>query len=210
MDNNNLFHESAIKHVTGKSIYVNDIDAGNFMLFGKVVYSSFSHAIIKSIDIKKALELEGVHSILTYKDVPGANQMGPVYHDEPCLAENKVNFIGQAIALIAAESIEIARKAEKLINIEFEPLHSVVTLEEAIENNQLLLEPRIINRGNFEEAFKKSDHTIKGCLKTGAQEHWYLETQSSLCVPVEEDYYIYSSTQHPSETQAIVAEILGI
>jgi len=207
---NNLYHESAVKHVTGKSIYVNDIDVGKLMLYGKVVYSPHSHAIIKSIDFQKALEIDGVHAILTYKEIPGDNQMGPVFHDEHCLAENKVTFIGQAVALIAAESIEIARSAEKLIDIIYEPLHPIVTLEEAIEKNQLLSEPRIIERGCADDSLRSSEHIIKGTLKTGAQEHWYLETQSSLCLPIEDDYFIYSSTQHPSETQAIVAEVLGI
>lgn len=210
MDENNLYHESAIKHVRGKSIYVNDIDAGKLMLCGKVFYSPFSHAEIKSINIEKALNVEGVHAILTYKDIPGINQLGPVYHDEPCLAENEVTFMGQAIALIAAESMEIALKAEKLIEVIFNQKHAVITLEEAIERNQLLAEPRIISRGDVESALNNSLHTIEGTLKTGAQEHWYLETQSSLCIPIEDDYYIYSSTQHPSETQAIVAEVLGL
>jgi xanthine dehydrogenase molybdopterin binding subunit len=210
MDENNLYHESAIKHVRGKSIYVNDIDAGKLMLCGKVFYSPFSHAEIKSINVEKALNVKGVHAILTYKDIPGINQLGPVYHDEPCLAENEVTFMGQAIALIAAESIEIALKAEKLIEVVFNQKHTVITIEEAIEKNQLLAEPRIICRGDVESALNNSLHTIEGTLKTGAQEHWYLETQSSLCIPVEDDYYIYSSTQHPSETQAIVAEVLGL
>jgi len=210
MDENNLYHESAIKHVRGKSIYVNDIDAGKLMLCGKVFYSPFSHAEIKSINIEKALKVKGVHAILTYKDIPGINQLGPVYHDELCLAENEVTFMGQAIALIAAESIEIALKAEKLIEVVFNQKHPVITIEEAIEKNQLLAEPRIISRGDVESALNNSLHTIEGTLKTGAQEHWYLETQSSLCIPVEDDYYIYSSTQHPSETQAIVAEVLGL
>ena len=122
----NLKHDSAVKHVTGQSVYVNDI-AVNRQLFGRVVYSSVAHARISLIDIKEALKLDGIAAILTYKDIPGENQMGPVIHDEPCLAEDEVTFIGQAIVLIAAETEEAALNAEKLIRIEFEELEAILT-----------------------------------------------------------------------------------
>ncbi|NVN94937.1 MAG: xanthine dehydrogenase molybdopterin binding subunit [Bacteroidetes bacterium] len=208
---NQIYHDSAIKHVSGKSVYINDMNAPSDMLHGKVVYSPYAHAKILSFNLEKALQVKGVHGILSYKDIPGANQMGPVFHDEPCLAENIVNFIGQAVFLIAAESKEIAAKAEKLIEIEYEPLIPITTIEEAIANNQLLSVPRIINRGNANDAMQKAKHVLKGILKTGAQEHWYLETQTSLCIPDEmNEMMVYSSTQNPNETQAIVAEVLGI
>ncbi len=208
---NQIYHDSAIKHVSGKSVYINDMNAPSGMLHGKVVYSPYAHAQILSFNLEKARQLKGVHAILSYKDIPGANQMGPVFHDEPCLAENTVNFIGQAVFIIAAESKEIAAKAEKLIEIEYKPLTPITTIEEAIANNQLLSVPRIINRGNADEAMQKAKHVLKGTLKTGAQEHWYLETQTSLCIPDElNEMMVYSSTQNPNETQAIVAEVLGI
>ncbi len=210
-EENIVYHDSAIKHVTGKSIYINDMDESSCMLHGKVVYSPHAHAQILSVNIDKALQIKGVHAILNYKDIPGANQMGPVVHDEPCLAENIVTFIGQAILLIAAESKEIAVEAEKLIEIEYKPLTSVTTLEEAIANNMFLSVPRIIQRGNADEAMKQAQHVLKGTLKTGAQEHWYLETQCSMCIPDEmNEMMVFSSTQNPNETQAIVAKILGI
>jgi xanthine dehydrogenase molybdopterin binding subunit len=206
-----LPHDSAIKHVTGESVYVNDINIGNQMLYGHLVYSKHAHAKIKLINIKKALELDGVESIFSCKDIPGENQMGPVFHDEICLAEKEVNFIGQVILLIAAESKEIARQAEKLVEIEYDPLSAILDLETAIQKNNRLHPPRKIECGNIDTGFKKSDHFIEGTLKTGGQEHWYLETQSCLAVPGEgKEMKIYSSTQHPSETQAIVAEVLGI
>ena len=208
---NQIYHDSAIKHVIGKSVYINDMDAGNQMLYGKVVYSPYAHARILSFDLEKALKIKGIHKILSFKDIPGRNQMGPVFHDEPCLAEGKVNFIGQAIFLIAAETIEIAQKAEKLIEVEYEILKPILCIEKAILYNQLLATPRIIRRGNADEAMQKAKHRLSGVLKSGAQEHWYLETQTCLCVPGEmNEFMVYASTQHPSETQAIVAEVLGI
>lgn len=206
-----LPHDSAIKHVTGESVYVNDINIGDQMLYGHLVYSKYAHANIKSINTKKALELDGVKAIVSYKDVPGANQMGPVFHDEICLAEKEVCFIGQVILLIAAESKEIARQAEKLIEINYESLDAIIDLETAIQKDNRLHPPRKIECGNIDTGFNTSDHFIEGILITGGQEHWYLETQSCLAVPGEgKEIKTYSSTQHPSETQAIVAEVLGI
>lgn len=204
-------HTSAFQHVTGKSVYVNDMDFGQNMLQGLVVYSKFAHARIKRINLEKARALEGVQAIITTKDIPGENQMGPIVHDEPCLAQDEVNFAGQAIALIAAENEDIARKAEKLIDISFEPAEPVLDIETAIKNGDALTPVRKIETGEVEGVLNKSTHIISGELKTGAQEHWYLETQSCICVPVEsETFTVYSSTQHPSETQAIVAEVLNL
>jgi xanthine dehydrogenase molybdopterin binding subunit len=203
-------HDSAIKHVTGQSVYVNDIEA-NRQLVGRVVYSSEAHARISLIDTKAALKLNGVVAILTYRDIPGENQLGPVINDEPCLADDEVTFIGQAIALIAAETEEAAIKAEKLIRIEFEELETILDLYDAIEADSLIAPPRIIECGNVDETIESAPHVISGELETGAQEHWYLETQSALAIPGEgKEMLIHASSQNPAETQAIVAEVLGI
>jgi xanthine dehydrogenase large subunit len=206
-----MIYESAIKQVTGEALFVNDIDINNELLIGHIVYSKYAHAKILSYNIDKAKSLPGVYAVLSYKDIPGENQMGPVIKDEICLAEKEVTFIGQAIILIAAKSKDIALEAEKLIEIKYEPLDALLDLETAIEKNNLIAPPRKIERGEVDNALKKSKHKISGVLKTGAQEHWYLETQSCLCVPGEDKQIkAYSSTQHPSETQTIIAEVLGI
>jgi len=206
----NLKHDSAVKHVTGQSLYINDITA-NQQLVGRVVYSPVAHARISLLDIKAALKLDGIATILTWKDIPGENQMGPVIHDEPCLAEDEVTFIGQAIVLIAAETEEVAISAEKLIRIEFEELESILTLQDAIKNDTLIAPIRTIQCGNVENVFKSAPHVISGELETGAQEHWYLETQSALAIPGEgSEMLIHASSQNPAETQTIVADVLGI
>lgn len=207
----NIPHDSASKHVTGQSVYIDDMPVNSRLLTGRVVYSRHAHAKIKSPDLTKAKQLPGVHAVLCYQDIPGHNQMGPVIHDEVCLAIKEVHCVGQAIVLIAAENEEIAIEAEKLVVIEYEPLEAVLELRRAIEKNTLLAPARTMNRGDAETAMKNSFHTIRGELETGAQEHWYLETQSCLCIPGEhQEINVFSSTQHPSETQAIVAEVLGI
>ena len=207
----NIHHDSAIKHVTGESVYVNDIPVHDQLLHGKVVFSKFAHAKIKKLNIQKALKVKGVHAILTSKDIPGENQMGPVVHDEKCLAENEVTFIGQAVVLIAAENAEAIHEAEKLIQIDYEPLDAILDIETAIEKNNLIAPPRKIGRGNVDEVLKTSPHVIKGELKTGGQEHWYLETQTALAIPGEgKEILVHASSQNPTETQAIVAEVLGV
>jgi len=210
MKSTNLKHDSAFKHVTGQSVYVNDIKA-NRQLIGRVVYSTEAHARISLLDTKAALKLNGIVSILTSKDIPGKNQMGPVVDDEPCLAEDEVTFIGQAIVLIAAETEEAAFEAEKFILIEYEELETILDLHQAIAKNNLITPPRIIECGNVAETLKSAPHVLSGELETGAQEHWYLETQSALAIPGEgKEMLIHASSQNPAETQTIVAEVLGI
>jgi xanthine dehydrogenase large subunit len=205
-----LKHDSALKHVTGQSVYVNDFSASR-QLVGRVVYSTEAHARISLLDTKAALKLNGIVAILTHKDIPGENQMGPVIHDELCLAIDEVTFIGQAIALIAAETDEAAFKAEKLIRIEYEELDTILDLTEAIAEDSLIAPPRCIETGNVDETLKSAPNVIKGELETGAQEHWYLETQSALAIPGEgKEMMVHASSQNPAETQAIVAEVLGI
>jgi xanthine dehydrogenase molybdopterin binding subunit len=204
-------NDSLIKHVTGESVFVNDIDAGSRLLYGFIVYSTKAHAVIRSCDTEKAKALPGVRAILSAMDIPGHNQIGPVVHDEPCLAEGEVSYIGQAILLIAADSWSIAREAASLIAIEYDLLPAVLSLHEAIEKGNRLHPSRKIECGNLESGFRNSDLILEGTLQTGSQEHWYLETQTCLAVPGEgKEMRIFSSTQHPSETQAIVAGVLGI
>jgi len=204
-------HESAIKQVTGEAVFVNDMDVKSDMLIGHVIYSNHAHAKITGYDLKKAKAVPGVYAVLCYKDIPGENQVGPVIKDELCLAEDEVINIGQAIILIAARDKAAALEAEKLIDIKYEILEPILEIETAIEKNTLISSPRKIECGNVDAELKKSKHRISGTLKTGAQEHWYLETQSCLCVPGEDgSIKAYSSTQHPSETQAIIAEVLGL
>lgn len=204
-------HESAHKHVTGEAVYVNDMLMSEKTLIGKVVYSKHAHAKIKSIDFSEALKLKGVKTIISHKDIPGHNNMGPVVHDEPCLADNIVSFIGQAILLIAADKIETCIEAEKLIKIEYELLETILDIETSIAKNNIIAPPRKIERGNITETIKKAEYSFKNSIKIGGQEHWYLETQSSYCINGEDgEMIIYTSSQNPTETQIIIAEVLGL
>lgn len=204
-------HESAELHVTGEARYIDDLLPSAHHLVGKVVYSPHAHAEIKSFDLSKAKQVPGVRAIISASDIPGHNQIGPIVKDELCLAEKKVTFVGQAIFLIAADTEAKCRAAEKLIKVEYKPKEAILSIDDAIRSNTLLGPPRTMSRGDFESAFREAPHTIEGDLRTGAAEHWYLETQATLCVPGEGDeIVVFSSSQNPSETQTLVAEVLGI
>jgi xanthine dehydrogenase large subunit len=204
-------HESAWLHVTGEAVYVDDMPAIERLLVGKVVYSPHAHARIRSFDLTAARALPGVRAVLSAGDIPGANQMGPVVHDEPCLADGEVMFVGQAVFLIAAETAQQCREAERVINVTYDPLDAILSIEDAVAKNSMLGVQRTMSRGSVDEALKAAPNLLSGELRTGAQEHWYLESQVSLCVPGERrEMNLFSSTQNPSETQSLVAEVLGV
>jgi len=206
-----IVHESAIKHVTGEAVYIDDMAINDQLLVGKVVYSPHAHAAIQSFDLSEAKEFPGVKAVLSYRDIPGHNQMGPVVKDELCLAIDEVTFAGQAVFLIAAETEEQCRSAEKLIKIDYKPLPAILTIEEAIAKNSILGQPRTMQQGDAESALKTSPHRLSGELQTGAQEHWYLETQIAVCLPGEHhEMTLHCGTQNPTETQILAAEVLGI
>lgn len=206
-----LPHESASLHVTGEAVYIDDIAPPAGLLVGRVHYSPHARARILSIDLDEARKLPGVHAVICHRDIPGENQMGPVVRDEACLAAGEVSCVGQAVVLIAAEDDETARRAERRIRIEYEPLTPILDIETAMRSNSLLGPERTMKRGDADAALRSSPRVIRGELRTGAQEHWYLESQACMCVPGEgREITAFSSTQHPSETQAIIAGVLGI
>lgn len=204
-------HESAVLHVTGEALYIDDIPSSPSTLTGRVVYSPHAHARIVSFDLTKAKRAPGVVSVLSANDIPGHNEMGPVVKDEPCLAHDEVAFVGQAVFLIAAMTDAECRAAEHLIEINYEPLEHVLSIDEAMVANTILGPERSMQRGDAKAALRSAPHVLQGELRTGAAEHWYLESQASLCVPGEGDEMsVYCGSQNPSETQTLVAEVLGI
>ncbi|MCK4569341.1 MAG: xanthine dehydrogenase molybdopterin binding subunit [Bacteroidales bacterium] len=204
-------HNSAVQHVSGEATFINDISTGTKILYGHIVYSPYAAADICSINLEEAIGMPGIHAILSAKDIPGENQMGAVVKDEPCLAKDEVAFIGQAVLLIAADDKRAAIAAEEKIMIEYRQVEAVHTLTDAINKNLLLSPARKIEAGDVNKALTDCDHVLSGELFTGPQEHWYLETQSCLTVPVEgREFKVYSSTQHPSETQTIISDVLGV
>ncbi len=210
-ENTKVPHESGAYHVTGEATYIDDMLVHARLLHGHVYTSPHAHARVLEFDLSKAKAHPGVFAVLSYQDIPGENQMGPAIHDEVVLAESEVIFVGQAMFLIAAENEETALAAAKLIEVQYELLPAVVTLRDAIDHGEKLQPSRKIAAGDSQTALANAKNRISGELEIGAQEHWYLETQVCLCLPGEgAEIQVFSSTQHPSETQALVAEVLHI
>jgi xanthine dehydrogenase large subunit len=206
-----LPHESAVAHVTGKALYTDDL-AGRFpsALEAWPVTSPHAHARVKSIDKKRARSSPGVVCVLTSEDVPGENELGPARHDEP-LFPSEVMYHGHAIAWVIAESEEQARNAAGLVDVEYEVLPAVLSIEQAILEKSFLTETLALQKGDASTALARSTRRIQGELHIGGQEHFYLETQAAVAHVDESDaVFVHSSTQHPSETQEICARVLGV
>ena len=202
-------HDSANKHVTGLAQYTDDISEPLNTLHGAIGWSKKAHAIIKKIDLKDVKESEGVISVVSYKDIPGRNDVGPVFDGDPIFPKTKVEYFGQPLFAVAAISTELARKAVLKAKVIYQELEPIVTIEDALKKNNLLFEPRIIKKGEPQNKIIKSKNKLKGKFNTGSQEHFYLEGQVCLVIPQEDNNLtVYSSTQHPSETQQIVAKML--
>ena len=175
----------SIGHVTGRSVFTDDIPLTNGTLFGVVVASGIAHGAIKSIDFSQALEMPGVVRILTCTDIPGENQIGGILPDETLFAEKEVHFIGQPIALIIADSEFNARRARKKIHIEYDEFEAVTDPRVAKEKRLLLFPPRTFALGNVAEAWQKCNYIFEGSADSGSQEHLYLETQNAYAVHAE-------------------------
>ena len=203
-------HDSAYKHVSGFAEYTDDIKESDSTLYGAIGWSKKAHAIIKKIDLKDAISSEGVVSVVTYKDIPGRNDVGPVFDGDPIFVNNKVEFYGQPLFAVAAASTEFARKAVLKAKVYYKELKPIVTIKESLAKKKLLFKIRKIKRGNPSDALAMSKYRLKGNFTTGSQEHFYLEGQAAFAIPKEDNnMVIYSSTQHPSETQQIVAKMLN-
>lgn len=204
-------HESGYRHASGEARYVDDLP----MLPGTLVCTIFTSPIargkISSLDVSRARTSPGVAAVLTAAELPGSNRIGPIFHDEPLLAEAQLDYVGQPIALVVGESYAACRAAAAQIEFECEAHKPILNIAEAIAAESFHGEPHTIARGDVEQALAGAAHVLEGQFESGAQDHFYLETQAALALPLEDgNFHVYASTQHPSEVQHMVAEILGI
>jgi xanthine dehydrogenase large subunit len=205
-----LPHDSAHTHVTGESEYVDDRAKMHNELFVDVFYSSRAHALIKKLDYSQVLACPKVVAVFTAKDVPH-NVWGAIFKDQPILADEKVQFAGEAIALIVAESMEAAQRAKQKMIIEYTDLDSVLSIDKAKEKKSFIGDKRKIERGEVDEAMKKAPHTLSSSIQIQGHDHFYLESQATIAYPLEDGQIeLHSSSQHPTETQHVVAHALGL
>jgi xanthine dehydrogenase large subunit len=204
-------HESAQGHVTGAAKYVDDLAMSSHnCAHAWPVTAPHVHARVMRIDGSAAVKAPGVLALLTAADVPGENDVGPARHDEP-LFPSEVCFYGHPVAWVIAETEEQVRRGANLVHVFYEPLPAITTIEQAIAAESFLTEQEVMRRGQADSALSSAPHRLQGELFVGGQEHFYLETQAALAYVDEGDsLFVHSSTQHPAETQEIVARVLGL
>lgn len=206
-----LPHDSAMGHVTGTAAYIDDLPEPPGLLHLAFGLSDRAHADIVSIDLTDVYAAPGVIGVFLACDIPGANNIAPVFHDDPLLADGEVLFHGQPIFLVAAESYRAARKAARLAKVEYRDKPHMVDIAAAREAGSVIEAAQQMGRGDPDAALDAAQHRLSGRLVIGGQEHFYLEGQIAMATPGEDgQVHILSSTQHPSEVQHLVADMLGI
>jgi xanthine dehydrogenase large subunit len=206
-------HESGHKHVTGTAEYIDDMPEPSGTLHAYLGLSERAHAEILSVDFDAVKSAPGVIGILTAADIPGENDVSPAHkYDDPVFATTKVEFHGQPIFAVIAETRDAARRAAAKVKIEYKELaHVIDVMEAAAANYPLVIDPLKLERGDIVAGFAKAKNVVEGEMRIGGQDHFYLEGHISFAVPGEDDEItVYSSTQHPSETQHMVGQVLGV
>ncbi len=205
-----LPHDSAHTHVTGQSEYVDDRTIMRNELFMDVFYSTRAHAKIEKLNFDKVLADKDIVAVYTYKDFHH-NFWGTIFQDQPLLVEKEVQFAGEPIAIIVAKNLAAAQYAKQKVEIEYEDLPAILSIDAAKEKKSFIGDERQIKRGDFKKAYKESEHTLEGDIKIQGHDHFYLESQVTIAYPLEDGQIeVHSSSQHPTETQHVVAHALGL
>ena len=203
-------HDSSELHVLGSAIYTDDIVEPQGLLHVAVGLSCRPHANIANIDLAAVLAAPGVVAVMTADDIPGENNFGSVLADDPILAPGLVEYVGQAVFSVAAVTVDQARKATRLANIEYEELDAILEPRQAIEKKSFVLPSETLERGDCRKAIVAAEHSLKGNVRLGGQDHFYLEGQIAMAEPAEDgDLVVYCSTQHPGEVQHKIAAAIG-
>lgn len=207
-----IIHDSAVKHVTGQADYTDDLLEPVGTLHAYLGLSTVAHGRIVSMDLDAVRKAPGVHLVLTAADIPGHNDISPTgLHDEPLLAEDEVQFHGQPIFAVVAETRDQARRACQLARVEYEELPFAIDAISARDAGLgYVTKPLKLKRGDMAE-MERAPRRMSGRLTVGGQEHFYLESQIAFSIPGEDDEVTVNvSTQHPSEVQHMVAHVLGV
>ncbi|WP_254206393.1 xanthine dehydrogenase molybdopterin binding subunit [Nocardia alni] len=204
-------HESAALHVTGAALYTDDlVHRTKDVLHAYPVQVMHAHARILALRTSPALAVPGVARVLTAADVPGVNDAG-VKHDEPLFPTEEVMFHGHAVCWVLGETLEAARLGAAAVEVDVEPLPALITIADAIAAQHFQGAQPQVSCGDVEAGFAESAHVFTGEFQFSDQEHFYLETHAALAqIDEAGQVFVQSSTQHPSETQEIVAHVLGL
>ncbi|HQS03296.1 MAG: xanthine dehydrogenase molybdopterin binding subunit [Halothiobacillus sp. 24-54-40] len=204
-------HDSAIKHVRGEALYTDDLPEPRDLLHIYIAQSTQAHAKIISLNLDAVKAFPGVVAVIQASDVPGKNDYGAVTEGDPIFADGRVEYVGQSLFAVAAEHIDIARKAAALAKIDYEPLPALINVRDALAANSFVLPSKTFRRGEPEAHLAQAEHRLQGEIEIGGQDHFYLESNIALALPGEDgDLKIFSSTQHPTEIQHCCARVLGV
>ncbi len=204
-------HESAEGHVTGRAVYTDEQRQPAGMLSLWPVVAPHAHARITRIDPSPAYEIEGLVTVLTTDDIPGENDTGTIVWDEALFPTEFVKYWGMPVVWTVGETEDAARLAASKVIVEYEPLEPILSIQAAIAQDSFLEFPVTVERGDAQTALADAPHTLEGELEMNGQDHFYLETHTSWVIPdLEGNYQVYSSTQHPTETQVVIARLLGV
>ena len=204
-------HESAELHVRGEATYTDDIAELAGTLHAALGLSARAHARIRALDLAPVRASRGVVAVLTVADIPGLNDCGPIIHDDPILADGLVQYVGQPVFIVVADSHDNARRAARLAMVDYDDLPAILTPQAARAAGSYVLPPMRLARGDAQQAFARAPHTVEGELYVGGQEQFYLEGQIAYAIPGEDrGMHVYCSTQHPSEMQHVIAHALGL
>jgi xanthine dehydrogenase large subunit len=206
-----LPHDSARKHVQGAAEYIDDLREPEGTLHLAIGMSPKARGRLLSLDVSDVRAARGVIAVLTAKDIPGKNDVSPAFGDDPMFAQTEVSFHGQALFAVVATERDIARRAVKAARVEIAAERPSITVEDALVRGETVLPDYAFGRGDAPAAIAAAARRLEGEFRIGGQEHFYLEGQIALAIPGEDgDVYVYSSTQHPTEVQHVVARVLGI
>lgn len=205
-------HDSSLRHSTGQALYIDDMPEQENLLHGAPVLSKFPCGKIKNINSDKLKNLPFFTKVITAKDIPGDNDIGPIKSGEPVLADEFFSYLGQPVAIVLAKTHQEAVHASSLVEIETDlTTKPILNLDDAYKKKSFLEKPMILQKGNIEKDMLKSKYKLSGNFEIGGQDHFYLETHVALTIPGENDeYQVWSSTQHPTEVQHGVGNILNI
>ena len=204
-------HDSAELHVAGAARYTDDLPEPRGTLHIALGVSPIAHGRIRELDLTAVRAAPGVVDVITAADIPGVNDVGPIAHDDPILASDIVEYAGQPVFAVAANDVVAARRAARLARFDIEPLPAILTIDEALAAQSWVLPPVHVVRGDAAAALARAPRRLQGCVRSGGQDHFYLEGQIAVAVPREHGgMQIFTSTQHPGEVQHMVAHALGI
>jgi CO/xanthine dehydrogenase Mo-binding subunit len=207
----------AWEKVTGRVVYAGDMTMPG-MLHAKILWSAHAHALIKSIDVSAARAVRGVHAVLTHEDVPGPNRYGVAVLDQRVLADTKVRSRGDAIAIVAADSEEIAEDAVSRIVVEYQPLPGVFSIEDAlapaaprVNDGENLFQHTKVRKGDVEAGFKAADIIIEQTYRTQSMDHMPMEPEAGLAyVDSMGVLTVFTATQYPFRDRRQIAPNVGL